>query len=140
MADPELRVLTALCRLRRMETDAARRALGEALSQETILAEREAAVAAECEAARGMVGDFDHDTFSAWFTRMRAEQTRLSEAHRDAAAQTAATQQELARTRVAETAAEDALAAATARRDAARAHAEQMVLEDVARALRQTAT
>ena len=138
MAAPELRMLTALCRLRRIETDAARRALGAALAEETALAKRATEIGAELGAARRMAGEFDREAFAAWFGRMRADRAHLEEALRAAEAHTAAAQSHLAQSRVAETAAGDALAAAKARRDAAMARGDQLVLEDVARALRQT--
>src|SRR5271156_2997759 len=73
--DPDLRTLTALRRLRRVETDEARRDLGVALAQETALAARDEAMRGELEAARQVSGDFDRDAFSAWWARMRKSGT-----------------------------------------------------------------
>jgi hypothetical protein len=136
MRDPNLGALTALRRLRRVETDAARRDLGEALAQETALATRDDALRRDLDAARQISGDFDREVFVAWFGRMLAERARLADAIRDAEARTAAARTVLAHRRVAETAAEEALAEALAAKQAAVAHREQLMLEDVARALR----
>jgi hypothetical protein len=134
--DPNLGALTALGRLRHVETDTARRELGTAVTQETALAAQDAALGRELDAARRLSGDFDRDTFVAWFGRMRAERARLGDAMRDAEARTATARTTLAHRRVAETAAEEALAGALAVKEAALARREQIVLEDVARALK----
>ena len=139
MPDPNLRALTALRRLRHAETDVARRALGEAVARETTLAERYAALVGELEAARRISGDFDREAFAAWFGRMRAQREQLADVMRDAAAQTAAAQVTLTQRRVAETAAETAVATAKAAQEAAMAQREQVMLEDVARALKRAA-
>jgi hypothetical protein len=134
--DPNLGALTALRRLRRVETDAARRHLGEALARETALVARDDALRRELDEARGISGDFDREAFVAWFGRMLAERARLADRVRDAEAHAAAARTALARRRVAETAAGEALAVALAAKQAAVAHREQLILEDVARALR----
>src|ERR1700683_5815758 len=78
MPDPDLRTLTALRRLRMVETDEARRHLGEALADETALAAQDEAMRGELEGARQVSGDFDRDAFSAWWARMRSERDRKS--------------------------------------------------------------
>jgi hypothetical protein len=139
MPDPDQRALSALRRLRHAETDAARRDLGEALARETALAERHAALVGELDAARRISGDFDREAFVAWFGRRRAERERLAAALQQAGALTAAARASLARRRGAETAAEAALAAAKAALATALAQREQVMLEDVARALKRAA-
>ncbi len=139
MAEPRLRVLTALRRLRRVETDTARRELGEALAQEAGLAERDSAIEREVGAARQFTGDFDRQAFFAWWERMRTERARLANAIRVAAARTEAARATLARRRVAETAAEEALTRELNALAADDARREQIVLEDVARGLRRAA-
>jgi hypothetical protein len=136
MPNPDLRALSALRRLRHAETDAARRDLGEAVARETALAERHAALVGELEAARNLCGDFDREIFVAWFGRMRVERERLAAAMREAAQHTTAVQITLAQRRLAETAAEAALSTAKAAQAAAVAQREQVMLEDVARALK----
>jgi hypothetical protein len=138
-AGSDLRAFTVLCRLRRVETDEARRDLGEALTQETELAARDEAIGREIGEARQIQGEFDRDAFSAWFGRMRAERARLADATLKAEARTAAARSELANRRVAQTAAEEALGTAVAARDADVARRDQLMLEDVARALRRAA-
>jgi hypothetical protein len=120
-----------------METDAARRDLGEMLAEETALAARDAAIAAEVETARQFTGEFDRQAFFLWLERMRAERARLAEALRSADARTAAARTALARRRVAETAAEQALDRAALAQAAEAARRDQVMLEDVARALKQ---
>jgi hypothetical protein len=139
MPDPELRTLTALRRLRRVETDEARRHLGEALAHETELAERDEAMRGELEAGRQVSGDFDRDAFSAWWARMGSMRGKLADAMRQAEIRTAATRTVLANRRVAETAAEDALAREMSAREVTVARRDQAVLEDVARALKRAA-
>ncbi len=136
MADPELAALTALRRLRHVETDAARRDLGDALTRETVLTDQDAGLRTEIDAARQFPGEFDRDAFIAWFGRKRAERAQLADALRDAEARTTTARTVLAQRRVAETSAEEALAAAIASRDADAAHREQIMLEDVSRTLR----
>jgi hypothetical protein len=136
MLDPNLGALTALRRLRRVETDMARRDLGDAVTQETALAARDGAMGRELDEARRHSGDFDRESFAAWFGRARAERARLADAMRDAEAHSAAARATLGHRRVAETAAEEALASALAARDAAVARREQVMLEDIARALK----
>jgi hypothetical protein len=75
----------------------------------------------------------------AWFGRMQAERARLADAMREAAAHTATARTTLANRRVAETAAEEALTRALAVQEAAAERREQVVLEDVARALKRRA-
>lgn len=139
MSESELSTLSALRRLRRVETDTARRALGEAVTQEAALSARDAALAQDLGEARQLTGDFDREAFAAWFIRMRAERALLGAAMREAEARTAAGRADLAQRRLAETAAEEALARAVATRDAAVAAREQVMLEDVSRALRRAA-
>jgi hypothetical protein len=139
MPDPDLHALTALRRLRHAETDVARRDLGAAVARETTLAERHAALLGELDAARQISGDFDRDAFVAWFGLMGAQRALLVDVMRDAAAQTAAAQVTLTQRRVAETAAETTLATAKAAQAAAMAQREQVMLEDVARALKRAA-
>jgi hypothetical protein len=139
MSDPHLAALTALRRLRRVETDMARRDLGEAMAQETALAARDDAMVRELDEARRISGDFDREAFVAWFGRMRAERERLADAIREAEARAAAARTTLAQRRVAETAAEEALARAMAAVEADIARRDQLMLEDVARALKRAA-
>jgi hypothetical protein len=139
MNTPNLRALTALSRLRRIETDEARRALAAALAEEAALAARDAAIVEEIQQVRDGPAPFDLDMFAAWLGRMMAERSRLAETAREAATRTVTARADLNRRRVAETAAGDALAQATAERDAEFARREQMVLEDVARAMRRSA-
>lgn len=137
MSGSELGALTALRRLRQVETDAARRDLGEAVTREIALSARRDALAGDLENARQQSGDFDREVFAAWFHRMLGERARLADAIREAEALAAAARETLARRRVAETAVEEALAAVIAARDAAIAHRDQLMLEEVARALKQ---
>jgi hypothetical protein len=134
--DLNLNALTSLCRLRRVETDAARRDLGDAMSQETALASRIAAMEREADDARRVSGPFDREAFAAWFARMLDLRVRLTAAMRDAEVQSTVARTTLAHRRVAETAAEEALAAAMTAREADVTRREQLALEDVARALR----
>jgi hypothetical protein len=138
MADPDLAALTALRRLRHVETDTARRALGEAMTQETALAAREAAMRRDLDAARRMTGDFDREAFMAWFSRTRATWTVLGGELREAASRTEAARAALGRRRLAETAAEEALAQAAAVKQAALDRREQAMLEEVARELKRS--
>jgi hypothetical protein len=139
MPEPDLRALTALHRLRRIETDEARRDLGEALTHETVLADRDAAIGAALGEARRMSGDFDREAFSAWLTRMHAERGLLMDAVRGAEARTAAARLTLAHRRLAETAADEALARAVVAAEVVVAQRDQVMLEDVARALKRAA-
>jgi hypothetical protein len=139
MPAPNFRALTSLRRLRRLETDEARRALGEALAQEAALAERDAAMRDELDTARRMTGDFDREAFSAWLARASAERIRVVDALRTAEADAAAARTVLANRRVAETSAEEALGHAVTVRDAEVARRDQLMLEDVARALKRAA-
>jgi hypothetical protein len=131
--------LTALRRLRQVETDDARRDLGEALARETALAAQDEAMRGELEAARQLPGEFDRDAFSAWWARMRSEREKLADAVRQAEIRTAATRTVLANRRVAETAAEDALTREVSAREVTTARRDQTMLEDVARALKRAA-
>jgi hypothetical protein len=137
--DSNLGALTALRRLRRVETDAARRALGEAVTQEAALAAREAELERESREARQIHGDFDREAFTAWLGRIRAERAQIAVAARDAATHVASARTILAQRRVAETSAEQALSTALAAKAAMTAHREQVMLEDVARALKRSA-
>jgi hypothetical protein len=139
MANPDLGALTALRRLRHAETDAARSALGEAVAREADLEARQGVLGRELAAARQISGEFDREAFAAWLGRMRNVRERLATAVREAAASTTAARAELAHRRVAETAAESALADALAAHRATLARREQMMLEDVARALKRAA-
>ena len=78
MPATNFRALTSLRRLRRVETDKARRVLGEALAQEAALAQRDAAMRYELDTARRMTGDFDREAFSAWLARTRMERTHVA--------------------------------------------------------------
>jgi len=138
MPDPAVGALTALRRLRHVETDAARRELGEALTRETALAARQSALGQEIEAARRTSGEFNREAFVAWFGRVRAERERLTGAMQQAETLTAEARTTLAHRRVAETAAEDALAEARTAQRAATDQRAQVMLEDVARLLRRT--
>jgi hypothetical protein len=139
MSDPDLHILTALRRLRRLETDAARRDLGRAISVEVDLSTRQAALEGELDDARATPGEFDREVFAAWYARMTEARTRLAAEARDAEARTGVARTALANRRVAETAAEDALAREVAARDAIEARRDQAMLEDAARALKQAA-
>jgi hypothetical protein len=139
MAESNLRALTALRRLRKIETDAARGDLAQTLAAEVALAARDAAVAAEVETARLFTGDFDRQSFFHWLERMRTERTRLAESLLAAEAGTAAARAALAGRRVAETAAEQALDRAALAKAAEAARRDQVMLEDVARTLKRAA-
>ena len=136
MADPNLRALTSLGRLRHVETDGARRDLGDALAKETALAARDEAIEREMDAARWVSGNFDREAFSAWFGRMQTERVLLADAMRDAKALTAAARTALAHRRVAETSAEEELARQVSAREVELERRDQLTLEDVARALK----
>jgi len=136
---PEMHALAALCRVRRVETDAARRELGEALAQETALAARDEAMRHELETARRVLGEFDREAFSAWWDRMRVERTRLADVIRTAEARTAAARTTLANRRVAETAVKDALAREVSAQEVTMERREQGMMEDIARALTRAA-
>jgi hypothetical protein len=136
MPDSNIRALTALRRLRKVETDAARSDLGETLAEETALAARDAAIEGEVEAARQLTGDFDRQGFFHWLARMRTERSQLATALLAAEVRIAAARLELAHRRVAETSAEQALAQAVLTREAEAAGRGQVMLEDVSRALR----
>ncbi|MGA3005805.1 MAG: hypothetical protein ABSE20_29235 [Acetobacteraceae bacterium] len=138
MPDPDIGALTALRRLRHVETDAARRDLGEALTRETALAARDNALAQELAEARQLSGDFDREAFVAWFGRVRTERARLAEAMQEAISHIEKARTTLAHRRVAETAAEAGLAEAVSAQKTAAGRREQVMLEDVARALKQT--
>jgi hypothetical protein len=139
MPDPNIRALNALHRLRRAETDEARRDLGQAQAQETALARRNAAMRDELDTARRMTGDFDREAFSAWLGRTRVERKNVADALKEAEAGTTAARTLLANRRVAETSAEEALARAVTARDAEVSRRDQVMLEDVARALKRAA-
>jgi hypothetical protein len=136
LAEPDLRALTALRRLRHAETDAARRDLGEAVSREIALAAQYDAMGRDLDAARQISGDFDRESFAAYLGRVRAERARLAEAMREAASRTASARTLLAHRRAAETTAESALASVLAAKHATAARREQVMLEDVARVLK----
>ena len=140
MAITDLRALTALRRLRHVETDEARRFIGEALVQETALLERDSVIGRELDQARQIYGDFDRETFTAWLGRMWSERARLAVAVREAEARTATARAELTRRRLAETTAEEALARAVTALRIEVERRDQVMLEDVARALKRAAT
>lgn len=137
MAGPDISTLIALRRLRHAETDIARRDLGLAMAKEAAAVAREAALRQELDAARQTAGEFDREAFVAWFSRARAEWERLAGESRAASDRAAEARLSLAHRRVAETAAEESLARANALKQAAVAHREQLMLEDVARTLKQ---
>jgi hypothetical protein len=139
MPDPNLRALHTLGRLRRSETDEARRDLAVALGREAQLIARDTEMAREIGAARDMNGDFDRETFSAWIVQVLAERRRVAAASREAAAVTASAQSALARRRVAATATESVIREAVLALEQEAARREQFVMEDAARALRQRA-
>ena len=139
MSDAKIRALKILCRLRQVETDEARRGLGETMARETALAANEAAMEGELKSAREVTGDFDRDAFSAWFERKVTERARLSGAIRDAEACTLTARSELSNRRVAETAAKETLAREILALETATERREQIMLEDVARALKRAA-
>lgn len=139
MPNPDLGALAALRRLRHVETEAARRDLADALTRQTELAAREDALRRELDEARRHSGDFDREAFIAWFARKQWEMERLAETIRDAEAVAAAARTALARREVAESVAEEAWANATAALRAAADRRQQVMLEDVARALKRAA-
>ena len=136
MVEPAIRALAVLHRVRRVETDQARRALAEALAHEAALTERDAAIAREVQAARERPDVPDRDRFAAWLTRMRDERAGIAEFHHAAEARTAKARAALAARRLAETAVEEALDRAKAGVLAERDRRERDTLEDAARALR----
>ena len=135
-----IHALTALCRLRRIETDTARRALAEALAWETKLADQEQAITREMSEARLITGEYDRDGFAAWLARMRGERARLAAGSEAAQTRTARARAALAQSRVAENAAGEALAKARAAHAVEAERRDQVMLEDVARAIRRGAS
>ena len=135
MAEPALRALAVVCRLRHVETDAARRALADALADEAALDEADEAVQRRIAAERQFGGDFDHDAFAAWLGLMRARRDGLADASRAARARTEAARTALAARRMAETAAEESRAKAVAAVQEERARGDQAMLEEAARAI-----
>jgi hypothetical protein len=107
------------------------------MAEEAAFAAREEALGQELDAARQLAGEFDRETFAAWFSRTRTEWERLAGESRAAMQRATEARLLLARRRVAETAADEALARAEALKRAAVAHREQLMLEDVARTLKQ---
>jgi hypothetical protein len=137
MPDRAIRALAALRRLRRIETDAARRDLGEAIRRELTEVEREQAAIREMDAARRADGCFDADTFSRWYAGMVIRRDQLAGTRREATSHTADARAALTVRRLAERAAEDALARRVAEEEAVTARRDQATLEEVARAVRQ---
>jgi hypothetical protein len=84
-----------------------------------------------------MTGEFDRESFSAWLGRVHTDRLRLAQESRDAEAHSAASRVALAHRRVAEAAAEEALAREMTARASELARRDQVMLEDVARVLRQ---
>ena len=136
MPDGTTRALIALCRLRRVRTDSARRDLAQAVARERAVVEREAGLTRAMDDARRIDDGFDREVYSRWFARMIAERQRMGEMRAEAAALTAAERAELARRRVAETAAEDAVARRMAEAELITARRDQATLEEIARAIR----
>lgn len=130
------RALSALVRLRHIETDLARRDLADRLAEEAALLDRDTALAREVEAARTVTGAYDQQAFAAFLARVRGERERLAVALREVSARVRAARADLAARRMAETSAGDALAEARAGEAAEEARRDQATLEDVARALR----
>ena len=135
MTTRAIHALTALCRLRRIETDTARRALAGALAWETKLTDQEQAIAREVSEARRVTGEYDRDGFAAWLARMRGERARLAAESEAAQTRTVRSRAALAQGRVAEQAAGEALARAHAAWAMEMARRDQVMLEDVARAI-----
>ncbi len=135
MADPGPRALAVLRRVRRVETDEARRVLAEALARETALTGRASAIEQAVRDARRLPEVFDREVFAAWLIRIRDDRAFIAMAQRAAEAGTEAARAALAARRLAETAAEEALAQAMALAEAANAKRDQAELEDVARAI-----
>ena len=136
MPNADLRALTALHRLRRVETGEARRALAGALARQMELTEWDNAIGTEIVQARDASGDFDRETFSVWLERMRTKRLQLADAIRSAETATRTARADLGHRRMAETAIEEMLAGAMTARDAALARRDQVILEDAARALK----
>ncbi len=109
------------------------------MARETKLAASDAAMETELTAAREITGDFDRDAFSAWFERKVTERAGLAGTIRDAEARTLAARTELSNRRVAETAAKETLAREILALETATDRREQIMLEDVARALKRAA-
>lgn len=127
------RRLANLVRLRRLETDAARRDLAQALAEEGAILARDSALAAEVASVRAAGDVPDREILAAWLARRGAERADLAESLRVAAGRTAAVRAGLTGRRMAETAADEAFAAAraaAARLDQGRS---QVGLEDAAR-------
>ena len=135
MTTRAIHALTALCRLRRIETDTARRALAGALAWETKLTDQEQAIAREVSEACRVTGEYDRDGFAAWLARMRGERARLAAESEAAQTRTGRSRAALAQGRVAEQAAGEALARAHAAWAMEMARRDQVMLEDVARAI-----
>ncbi len=135
MPSSNIRALTALRRLRHVETDGARQTLARALAEEVILAARDSDIAQDLGLARREEGPFDREIFSAWLERMRIERARIGSAIRNASSGTTAARGTLAATRLAETVADEALALAMTAHGSETARRDQTMLEDIARAL-----
>ena len=139
MSAARLRPLLALRRLRQLELDEARRVLAEALAHEAALTRRDADLARDVADARAVTGAYDPEAFNAFLARIRAERELIAEAACAAAARVESARGGLASRRVAEAAADDALARAHEILTAEMMRRDQLMLEDVARALRRRA-
>ena len=102
--------------------------------------DQEQAVAREMSEARRVTGEYDRDGFAAWLARMRGERARLAAGSEAAQTRTARARAELAQSRVAENAAGEALAKARAAHAVEAERRDQVMLEDVARAIRRKDT
>ena len=127
------RRLANLVRLRRLETDAARRDLAQALAEEGAILARDSALAAEIARVRAAGEVPDREILAAWLARQSAERTRLAENLRVAEGRTAAVRAGLSGRRMAETAADEAFAAARAEAARVDQGRSQVGLEDAAR-------
>lgn len=133
MSGPLSKVLATVARVRRIETDTARRALAIALAREADLARRAAGAEGALAAARTMTEPFDQQTFSAYVSRVTQERSRLLAASKAAETETDLARAALAARRMAETVASEALAGARRSEDHALSQRTQTALEDAAR-------
>jgi hypothetical protein len=135
MPDPgAARRLAGLARLRRFETEAARRDLAHALTDAADLDARAARIDAAIAAARADPVPLDRDGFAAWMMALRLEQTRLAQERAAMEARIAAARDALTRRRRRETVTAGALTAVMMEERLAAEGRARTELEDLVRA------
>ena len=135
MPDPgAARRLTGLARLRRFETEAARRDLAHALAEVADLDARAARIDAAIAAARADPVPLDRDGFAAWLMALRLEQARLAQERAAMEARIAAARDALTRRRRTETVTAGAQAAVMMEERLAAEGRARTELEDLVRA------